>query len=109
MKHYIDPKTDCVFKAILGALGREHLLVHFVNAVVNFDSPIISVTIENPYSERQQIDDKINIVDIKARDEQGRVYQIEMQLTSPMHLVSRMNHGLSQLHSQQLKKGDDRC
>lgn len=107
MKHYIDPKIDCVFKAILGALGREHLLVHFLNAVVHFDSPIVSVTIENPYIERLQLDDKINIVDIKGRDQQGRTYQIEMQLTSPVHLISRMAQNLSQLHGQQLKKGDN--
>lgn len=107
MKYYIDPKIDCVFKAILGALGREHLLVHFLNAVVQFHTPIVKVTIENPYIEREQINSKLNIVDIKARDSSGRIYQIEMQLTTPAYLLSRMVQNLSQLHGQQLKKGDD--
>ena len=106
MKHYIDPKIDCVFKAILGALGREHLLVNFLNGIVELDEPIVEVTIENPYIERQQLDAKLSIVDIKARDSAGRTFQIEMQMTSPVHLFSRMSANLSALHGQQLKKGE---
>ena len=30
-----------------------------------------------------------------------------MQLTSPAHLISRMTQNLSQLHGQQLKRGED--
>ena len=34
MKHRIDPKVDCVFKALLGAEENRALLVHFLNAVL---------------------------------------------------------------------------
>ncbi|MEI7869829.1 MAG: hypothetical protein WCI11_18230 [Candidatus Methylumidiphilus sp.] len=34
MKHRIDPKIDCVFKALLGSEGNRNLLVHFLNAVL---------------------------------------------------------------------------
>jgi hypothetical protein len=34
MKHHIDPKIDCVFKALLGAEDNRNLLVHFLNAIL---------------------------------------------------------------------------
>lgn len=36
-------------------------------------SPIMDVVILNPYNERKSLDDKL-IVDVKARDEQERLY-----------------------------------
>jgi len=32
MRHAIDPKIDCVFKALLGAEENRNLLIHFLNA-----------------------------------------------------------------------------
>jgi len=37
MKHRIDPKIDCVFKALLGSEENRNLLVHFLNAVLAYD------------------------------------------------------------------------
>ena len=34
MRHPIDPKVDCVFKALLGAESNRDLLIHFLNAVL---------------------------------------------------------------------------
>jgi hypothetical protein len=39
MKHRIDPKIDCVFKALLGSEENRNLLVHFLNAVLNTELP----------------------------------------------------------------------
>lgn len=107
MKHYIDPTVDCVFKAILGSHKHIKLLLHFLNSVVDFVNPITSLTIENPYSSKDHLDAKMHIVDIKARDSEGRTYQIELQLTSPKHLPSRMLHNLCQIHSDQIRSGED--
>ncbi len=32
MRHAIDPKIDCVFKALLGSEENRNLLIHFLNA-----------------------------------------------------------------------------
>ena len=64
------------------------------------------MTIENPYSTKGQLDEKMHIVDVKARDDKGRTFQIELQLTSPNHLPSRMLHNLCQIHGNQIKSGD---
>ena len=50
MKHRIDPKIDCVFKALLGSVENRNLLVHFLNAVLVDDltSPITALVIVQP-------------------------------------------------------------
>jgi predicted transposase/invertase (TIGR01784 family) len=75
MYHPIDPKIDCVFKALLGAEENLPLLVHFLNAVLGADlpQPIVQVEILNPFNEREFLDDKLSVVDIKARDAAGRL------------------------------------
>ena len=36
----------------------------------------------NPYTEQMTLDDKLSILDIKARDDQGRIFNIEMQMAA---------------------------
>jgi hypothetical protein len=43
-------------------------------------APITQVEIRNPYNEKEHLDDKLSIVDVKAKDEHSRIYQIEIQL-----------------------------
>jgi hypothetical protein len=82
MRHPIDPKVDCVFKALLGSEDNRALLIHFLNAVLVDDlpAPITEVEILNPYNERETFSDKLTIVDVKARDAARRLFQIEIQL-----------------------------
>ena len=81
LKHRIDPKIDCVFKALLGSEENRNLLVHFLNAILADDltAPISEVEILNPYNDKEFLDDKLSVVDVKARDSGGRLYQIEIQ------------------------------
>jgi hypothetical protein len=55
MKHPIDPKIDCVFKALLGAERNHRLLIHFLNAILagELAAPLTEVEIVNPYNERE--------------------------------------------------------
>ena len=92
MKHRIDPKIDCVFKALLGSEENRNLLVHFLNAVLADDlsAPITEAEILNPYNDKEFLDDKLSVVDVKAKDSEGRLYQIEIQLSTYRHLPVRM-------------------
>ncbi len=109
MRHAIDPKIDCVFKALLGSETNRALLIHFLNATLaaDLDAPIIEVDILNPYNEREFLDDKLSIVDVKARDPQGRIYQIELQLLNLPQLPQRILYGWTDLYSSQLQSGED--
>ena len=73
MRHPIDPKIDCVFKALLGAESNRALLIHFLNAMLGnaLPEPVVEVRILNPYNEREFLADKLSVVDVKACDQSG--------------------------------------
>ena len=109
MKHRIDPKVDCVFKALLGSEENRNLLIHFLNAILanELAAPITSVEILNPYNEKEFITDKLSIVDVKARDEKQHLYQVEIQLINRAYLPERIVYNWADIYSQQLHSGDD--
>ncbi len=109
MRHAIDPKIDCVFKALLGSEENRNLLIHFLNAFLAQDlaEPLVWVDILNPYNDKEFLSDKLSIVDVKARDSHDRLYQIEIQLTSYAHLPSRIIYNWADIYSQQLKSGQE--
>ena len=108
MKHRIDPKVDCVFKALLGAEHNRRLLIHFLNAMLGDElaAPITDVTVLNPYNEREFRSDKLSIIDVKAQDQAQQLYQIEIQLLNLPDLPGRIVYGWANLYRSQLKKGD---
>ncbi len=104
----IDPTVDCVFKAILGRDSNVVALIHFLNAVMKLEesSRIKKVWILNPYNEREFIEDKLTVVDVKAVDEQNNHYQIEIQLVLTQALESRMLYTWSAIYHSLLQKGE---
>jgi len=109
MQHAIDPKIDCVFKALLGSDENRNLLVHFLNAFLaqELTEPLVWVEILNPYNDKEFLSDKLSIVDVKAKDSHDQLYQIEIQLTHYGHLPARIIYNWADLYSQQLKSGQD--
>ncbi|MEI6065992.1 MAG: Rpn family recombination-promoting nuclease/putative transposase [Methylococcaceae bacterium] len=109
MQHAIDPKIDCVFKALLGSDENRDLLIHFLNAFLaqELTEPLVWVEISNPYNDKEFLSDKLSIVDVKAKDSHEQLYQIEIQLTSYGHLPARIIYNWADIYSQQLKSGQD--
>ncbi|QVL49785.1 MAG: Rpn family recombination-promoting nuclease/putative transposase [Thiocapsa sp.] len=109
MQHRINPKVDCVFKALLGAEENRALLIDFLNAMLidTLPRPISAVRILDPYNPRETLEDKLTIVDVKARDAAGRVFQIEIQLSVYADLTARMLYGWADLYRRQLRRGQD--
>lgn len=109
MKHAIDPKVDCVFKAILGSTEHLNLSLDFLNALLETElpSPLVELELLNPYNEKEFLSDKLSIVDVKAKDQAGCFYQIEIQLLAYPSLPARMQYAWCDLYSQQLQSGQD--
>jgi len=109
MRHAIDPKIDCVFKALLGTEANRALLIHFLNAILSpeLPRPITWVEILNPYNEREFLTDKLSIVDVKARDDQGRLFQVEIQLLTHQDLPARILYTWNDIYNKQLQSGQD--
>lgn len=109
MRHPIDPKVDCVFKALLGAEENGNLLRHFLNAILGRElpAPITTVEILSPFNEREFPTDKLSVVDVKARDDQGQIYAVEIQLLTYPDLPARILYSWADLYSHQLERGHE--
>ncbi len=104
--HFASAPFPCFSaKALLGAEENRNLLIHFLNAFLaqELAGPIVWVEIQNPYNEKEFLTDKLSIVDVKAKDSQGQLYQIEIQLTSYGHLPARIIYNWTDLYSQRSK------
>ena len=89
----IDPKVDIAFKKVFGSQAWSHLTMSLIDAVLK-PAPwrqLLNLELLNPYTEQMTLDDKLSILDIKARDDKGRIFNIEMQ----MALVHRCLSGFS--------------
>ncbi len=110
MKHRINPTIDCVFKAILGSENRKHLLIHFLNSVLEChedpEKKVVDVRIQNPYNEREFEDDKLGVVDVKAREASGRSFHVEIQAALHPGLKGRMLYAWSAIYHSLLGKGE---
>lgn len=103
----IDPLVDCVFKALFGHPDNDNLLIDFLNSVLSPETPIKAVSVLNPYNDKEYLSDKYSIVDVKAVDEAGGKYQIEVQLSTPSCLPKRMLYSWSSVYKSQMTKGQD--
>lgn len=108
MRPGIDPKVDYAFKRLFGREQTRALLVHLLNALLKPlpGKAIIDVELLNPFSEQDALDDKLSIVDVKARDQSGRTFHIEMQLPPNGAFRGRVLYCWAKLHQQQLAAGD---
>lgn len=102
----IDPKVDYAFKRVLGDERNADILIHLLNAILAPGRPIVSVEILNPFQEKDFSEDKLSILDIKARDDLGRLVHVEMQLLLPRHFRGRILYYWASLYRQQIGEGD---
>ena len=89
----IDPKVDYVFKKLFGTEASVPLLLSLLDAVLKPppDRRLVTLEIIDPFNSKETPDDKLSIVDVKARDQSGRLYNIEMQMQGlPAHRLSRI-------------------
>jgi predicted transposase/invertase (TIGR01784 family) len=105
----IDPKIDYAFKRLFGSEPHQRLLIHLLNAVLQPPPTERVATIEilNPFNDKEALDDKLSVVDIKARDQQGRQFNIEMQLLPYADFPQRVLYYWARLYQQQLHASEE--
>ena len=105
MKPVIDPKVDYVFKKVFGSESNTDVLQDLLEAVLGF--PLSGVEIINPFNEKEATDDKLSVLDIKARDASGKWFDVEMQMFSHAAIAPRLLYYWAKLYSGQLVEGQD--
>ena len=105
----IEPTIDYAFKRVFGRQENEESLCSLLNAVLRrpVGQRIESVVVLNPFLPLEAFDDKLSVLDIKARDESGRMFNIEMQIRLHHALRERVLFYWAKLYTEQLSEGDD--
>jgi len=103
----LPPTADVVFQFLFSSPGSEEALKGFINAVnLSSGRPLIeSVRIENPFS-LANFKGKKTVVDVKATDSDGNIYDVEMQLLNGASFRHRVLYYWSQLYSGQLHESE---
>lgn len=76
--------NDIIFKIVFGTEASRPVLRALLNALLGLtgDERISELTILNPWIDKEYLVDKDAILDVKAKDAAGRLYNIEVQLAS---------------------------
>ena len=105
----IDPTVDYAFKHLLGRDATRPILIDVLDKVLN-PAPgheIQDIELLNPFNPKETADDKLSVLDIKARDQSGRHFNVEMQMLPDRSYEKRMLYYGTRLHQQQLHEGED--
>jgi len=105
----IDPTVDYAFKHVFGREATRPILIDVLESVLNPvpGHHILDIELLNPFNPKEALDDKLSILDIKARDQTGRQFNIEMQMLAFPYYEKRILYYACKLHQQQLHEGED--
>ncbi len=101
----INPRVDFAFKKLFGSEENKDLLLALINAILAERVRIAEIELKNPYNLADYRVGKISILDIKARDDQGRWLNIEMQIGQDLNFDKRAIYYWAKLVTQQLSEG----
>ncbi len=103
----ISPRVDIAFKKIFGVEENKDLLISLVNSIVGENDQVSEVTLLNPYNPKNFRQEKLSILDIKAKGVDGKRFNIEIQISDEADYDKRALYYWAKLYTEQLKTGDD--
>jgi predicted transposase/invertase (TIGR01784 family) len=105
MKIGIRAWIDFAFRKIFGKPGNEICLISLLNAVLRFPDPVVSVEYLNPFGLKDFETDKLICVDVKATDQLGRVFIVEIQIVVQSSFAKRAVFYACEAYTDQLRVG----
>ncbi len=105
----IRPTVDCVFKNLFGSDKNKDLLLCLLNAIqkASKEDIIVSIELLNPFNLQNYKPSKLSILDIKAKNEKGEYFLLEMQIEMYASYPQRILYYWAKNYSSQLMKGDN--
>ena len=101
----LDPKNDYVFKRIFGYSGNEEITKSLLNSIIPDNIKEIELDC-NPITEKDLLDDKVGILDIKAKLNNNLNCNIEMQVCDYKDIEKRLLFYWSKMYSGSIKSGE---
>lgn len=103
----INPRVDIAFKKIFGVEENKDLLISLINSIVSEQDQVEDIILLNPYNPRNFYNDKLSILDIKAKGLDGKMFNIEIQITDHADYDKRALYYWAKLYTEQLKAGSN--
>lgn len=105
---FVDVTNDIAFRRIFGNENKTKILISFLNAILKFEvnQRIVEVQIANPYQFPRIAGEKASIIDVRAKDEKGRQFVIEMQIADVKGFAKRVQYYTARDYSMQIDSGD---
>jgi len=103
---FVDITDDIAFRKIFGNDSKKKTLVSFLNAFIELpkNEQIIDVEITNPY-QLVKLSGGKSTIDVKAKDEKGNIFIVEMQIAAFDFFHKRILYYTSQSYVSQIDKG----
>lgn len=98
-------KNDVFFKALFGKKGNEAYLKDFLSDLLNLEIRKIEI-LKDASLEKNAIDEKLGILDIKASLNNDKIVDIEMQVLPYNYFIKRIEFYGSKLVIESLKAGN---
>lgn len=104
---FVDVKTDIAFKKIFGSEQHKDVLIGLLNAVLDLagDRRIKSVTLKNPWQPPDIPILKETLLDIRAVDNRGISFIVEMQVKDTKSFDKRAIYYTAKAYTGQIKRG----
>ena len=106
IKKLLDPKIDYVFKRIFGHVGNEDITEELISSIIRRKVSDLKLD-NNPILEKDMLDDKIGILDIKAKIDNEINCDIEMQIVDRGNIEKRILYYWSKMYNGSIKSGKD--
>ncbi|MFZ4081741.1 MAG: Rpn family recombination-promoting nuclease/putative transposase, partial [Pirellula sp.] len=101
----VRPWIDFAFRKIFGKRGNEICLISLLDSVLELPVLIDSIEFKNPFSMKDYEGDKQVCVDVKATDQEGRIFVVEIQLVVNLSFAKRALFYACSAYADQLGKG----
>ena len=101
-------KNDFIFRKLFGETKNKDILISFLNAVLelNVHEKLEDIEIlDSTELKRSSLEDKLGILDIRARTARGEQVNIEVQLVNQYNMDKRTLFYWSKIYTEQLKEG----
>jgi predicted transposase/invertase (TIGR01784 family) len=103
MMNRLNPLNDFLFKKLFGDENDKELLIGLLNAILKIE--IVELSIENEKLDRFKQEEKLGILDIKAKLMNGEKINIEVQLLNQKNMIQRTLFYWSKLFVEDFESG----
>ena len=103
---YINPFTDFGFKWLFGTEKHKHLLISFLNDLLDIEAKIVNIEYRNLEKLGLSIIDRKAIFDIFCTDENGDYFIVELQRSRQRYFKDRSIYYTSFPIQEQAQRGD---